>query len=423
MGLETATWISELTTSNPPSSDNVSQGDDHIRLLKTVLQATFPNAGKAFYFQDAAAKTASYTVLSTDQHKWFTGSAASGAVDFTLPSLASGDAGWSTVIRCIDLTNAMRIVPASGTINGTSSFSFSFSGQVAIVWWSGSTWYSFHHIPLDIHGTTALTAPATDDEAVVYDASASANRRITLADLLKVLNVFTEDTSPDSSADFLLTYDTSASAIKKVKPANLATSKPTPDFQTFLSGTSQTYTTPTSGGNLPLYLRVRMIGGGGGGGGSGGGNGSGGDGADTSFSDWTAAKGLAGGAATGAGGAPGSGGSGGTDGTGTKICRVGGASGIGIGGPGGGSKYGGAGNASLGGSNAGGNGRTNTGSGGGGGSSGGGGGGAGEYVEFVITAPASSYTYTVGSGGTAGAGANGGGTGAAGRIEVDAHWQ
>jgi hypothetical protein len=45
MGLETGSTISSLITSNPTSSDPVNQGDDHIRLLKSVLQAQFPGAG------------------------------------------------------------------------------------------------------------------------------------------------------------------------------------------------------------------------------------------------------------------------------------------------------------------------------------------------------------------------------------------
>lgn len=41
MGLETATYIADLVATNPTSADPKSQGDDHLRLLKTILQATF----------------------------------------------------------------------------------------------------------------------------------------------------------------------------------------------------------------------------------------------------------------------------------------------------------------------------------------------------------------------------------------------
>lgn len=44
MGLESASFIAELNPTNPVgSSDPKSQGDDHLRLIKTALQGTFPN--------------------------------------------------------------------------------------------------------------------------------------------------------------------------------------------------------------------------------------------------------------------------------------------------------------------------------------------------------------------------------------------
>lgn len=47
MALETATFISDLVSTNPNASDNISQGDDHIRLLKSTIKATFPNLNGA----------------------------------------------------------------------------------------------------------------------------------------------------------------------------------------------------------------------------------------------------------------------------------------------------------------------------------------------------------------------------------------
>lgn len=43
MPLESATYLNNLVVSNPSSSDLMSQADDHIRMLKSVLQNTFPN--------------------------------------------------------------------------------------------------------------------------------------------------------------------------------------------------------------------------------------------------------------------------------------------------------------------------------------------------------------------------------------------
>lgn len=48
MGLEVATLIHELNPANPVgATDPKSQGDDHIRLLKTTIQNTFPNVDGA----------------------------------------------------------------------------------------------------------------------------------------------------------------------------------------------------------------------------------------------------------------------------------------------------------------------------------------------------------------------------------------
>lgn len=47
MGLETGTFISDLVSTNPTSGDAKSQGDDHLRLIKATLLATFPNVNGA----------------------------------------------------------------------------------------------------------------------------------------------------------------------------------------------------------------------------------------------------------------------------------------------------------------------------------------------------------------------------------------
>lgn len=41
MAIETGTYVADLNAANPTSTDPKSQGDDHLRLLKTVLKNTF----------------------------------------------------------------------------------------------------------------------------------------------------------------------------------------------------------------------------------------------------------------------------------------------------------------------------------------------------------------------------------------------
>jgi hypothetical protein len=59
MSLETASFIAGLDPTNPTGLDDVSQGDDHVRLVKQVLKNTLPNAD--------AAITASSAVLNAVQ--------------------------------------------------------------------------------------------------------------------------------------------------------------------------------------------------------------------------------------------------------------------------------------------------------------------------------------------------------------------
>lgn len=47
MTVETATYINQLDSSKPASGDARSEGDDHMRLLKSTLRATFPNISGA----------------------------------------------------------------------------------------------------------------------------------------------------------------------------------------------------------------------------------------------------------------------------------------------------------------------------------------------------------------------------------------
>jgi len=47
MALETGTYISDLNASNPVSTDGLAQADDHLRLIKSTVKATFPSVSGA----------------------------------------------------------------------------------------------------------------------------------------------------------------------------------------------------------------------------------------------------------------------------------------------------------------------------------------------------------------------------------------
>lgn len=47
MTVETATYVNQLNSNYPASGDSPQEGDDHVRLIKSVVVATFPNVGGA----------------------------------------------------------------------------------------------------------------------------------------------------------------------------------------------------------------------------------------------------------------------------------------------------------------------------------------------------------------------------------------
>jgi hypothetical protein len=66
-------------------------------------------------------------------------------------------------------------------------------------------------------------SPAIGDEVILYDLSTTTMDKITLANLLKVINGLTAEPSP-ASGDELVLYDTSAGDVKKVTLSDLAAS-------------------------------------------------------------------------------------------------------------------------------------------------------------------------------------------------------
>lgn len=68
---------------------------------------------------------------------------------------------------------------------------------------------------------TAETAPAADDSLGLHDLSADAGRKMTLANVLKVVAGLPELTAVDGAADHLLAVDASDGLAKRVKPTNL----------------------------------------------------------------------------------------------------------------------------------------------------------------------------------------------------------
>ncbi len=144
MPLESATHISDFVLTNPVgASDNRSAGDDHLRLIKTVLQTTFPNATRAHRFATSpSVKTTNYTVLATDDCALIRADATAGVVTIGLPANTAIFTGFSVRVQKVDSSSNNVITDGDGadTINGTATRALTLQYQTETYMWDGSEW-------------------------------------------------------------------------------------------------------------------------------------------------------------------------------------------------------------------------------------------------------------------------------------------
>ena len=116
MGLETGSTISSFITSNPTSSDPVNQGDDHLRLIKSVLQAQFPGAAGNGFAIPITATEAEINALHGLTNFYFT----SGT---RMPfAQAAAPTGWTQDTTDNATNRMLRVVNTAGNgVGGSSS--------------------------------------------------------------------------------------------------------------------------------------------------------------------------------------------------------------------------------------------------------------------------------------------------------------
>ena len=139
MTIETATFVSDLNASLPTFNDPKSEGDDHLRLMKATIKATFPNVG--------GAMTATHTLLSN--------------LGSTLFADGTGKLGIGvsptdklTVGATTDSATAMS-VNASGT--SYSQFTVNASGAGALVLVANASGATIGGIAPNTVGLSAIT--------------------------------------------------------------------------------------------------------------------------------------------------------------------------------------------------------------------------------------------------------------------------
>jgi hypothetical protein len=135
MALESGTKISQLVQDNPPGTDQVAQGDDHIRLIKGVLKASFPS-DVAVQIPDTTGHKGAVLTVSEDetQTEWVSAEGPTGKSVLNMEWHDLGDwaarpgTGWTT-------THSFEVTPVSETSQI----------QIAITGWAGVSGYGPAH--------------------------------------------------------------------------------------------------------------------------------------------------------------------------------------------------------------------------------------------------------------------------------------
>ena len=123
MALESSTFINGLVATNPTSSDNISDGDNHIRLLKSTVKATFPNVSGAVSASHtdinsavtAANAATNANTASTIVKRDSSGNFTAGMITANLTGDVTGNAASATSATTAALATAVTVTANNST--------------------------------------------------------------------------------------------------------------------------------------------------------------------------------------------------------------------------------------------------------------------------------------------------------------------
>lgn len=152
MPLEVAQYINTLNPANPVGSDPLSSADDHIRLIKQVLQNTFPNIDSAVTVTDNQLNELPSRVSALE---------AGGG---------GGGGGGGTPINTTTGLEFVSTLPGTGEYIGQMVY---LSTDGLIYAWTGSAWepvttsFTLNDVPPAVKIVDGLPSTATDGEVVL----------------------------------------------------------------------------------------------------------------------------------------------------------------------------------------------------------------------------------------------------------------
>ena len=161
MTIETATYLSQLDATYPASGDAKSEGDNHIRLLKSTIKATWPNI------------TATPVTPTSADFNTLTGAATTGGVGLNVVTQVATDnttkAASTAFVSTAVAAAVFAVTLPSQTGNGgktiytdgiTASWQ-SIGGPVTVVSGTTQTAVAGNHYVLTNVAATTVTLPAS----------------------------------------------------------------------------------------------------------------------------------------------------------------------------------------------------------------------------------------------------------------------
>lgn len=203
-------WSTTAASNAPADSTNVGSGlGDNLRTLQATVRAYLSHYNSVAIVSGATTDLGANSGLVQE---------VSGVAAIT--SLGTVSAGIWKIVRfqgAATLTHAASLVlpGAANIVTAAGDHMLAYSRG------SGNWTVPLYQRadgspPAFITGFTAETSPAKGDLAAIYDLTATAPRKMTLENLLKVVNDLTNKAAPVANADYLLAYDTAGAASAKV---------------------------------------------------------------------------------------------------------------------------------------------------------------------------------------------------------------
>lgn len=127
MALETATYIDGLVATNPVATDGLGQADDHMRLIKSTIKATFPSITGAITADQAEINVLDGITATTSELNTLSGLTATAAELNTLDGITATTAELNilsgatiTAANLNALTGVTNLAAATEVVNDTS---------------------------------------------------------------------------------------------------------------------------------------------------------------------------------------------------------------------------------------------------------------------------------------------------------------